>query len=68
MKLLPSAGIVMLMALATATAAGCYRSPDTTWYTPHVYKGSEDPLLGKLQERGLQQQLEERFRAVQTDR
>jgi hypothetical protein len=47
---------------------GCYRSPWITWYAPHVYKGSDDPLRAKLRQADLQENLEIRFRKVQTDR
>lgn len=60
--------ILVLSGWILATSWGCYRSPDITWHKPHVYKGSQDPLLAKIQTRGLQQQLEQRFQAVQTDR
>jgi hypothetical protein len=59
---------MVLAGLMLAASGGCYRSPDITWHKPHIYKGSQDPLLTKIQERGLQQQLEHRFQAVQTDR
>jgi len=55
-------------AVLLAVLSGCYRSPDTTWHTPHVYKGAADPLRSRLLARDLQQQLQERFRMVQTDR
>lgn len=47
---------------------GCYESPDVTLYEPGVYKGTADPLLDKEKTAQRQQQLVERFNAVQTDR
>lgn len=51
-----------------AALGGCYESPDVTVYEPGVYKGSDDPLLDKLAAEQRQEQLIERFNAVQTDR
>lgn len=56
-------GVPLLAALT-----GCYESPDVTVYEPGVYKGSDDPLLDKITAEQRQEQLVERFRAVQTDR
>jgi len=61
--------VCIVIALVMMTVVGgCYRSPDTTWHTPHVYKGAADPLPGKLQGQELQKQLQERFQMVQRDR
>ncbi len=60
--------ITILAFLLLVFAGGCYESPLITWYEPHVYKGSDDPLLDKLEAGELQEQLRERFRSVQTDR
>jgi hypothetical protein len=68
MKRIPRAGVLVLSGLILAASGGCYRSPDITWHAAHIYKGSQDPLLAKIQDRGLQQKLEQRFLAVQTDR
>ena len=54
--------------LAALSMVGCYDSVDITWYEPGVYKGPQDPLTAKLKNPDLQKQLEERLRAVQTDR
>lgn len=51
-----------------AVLGGCYESPDVTVYEPGVYKGKPDPLLDKLQAEKRQEQLIDRFHAVQTDR
>lgn len=56
-------GLVLLLALG-----GCYESPDATNYDPGVYKGKTDPLLAKQKREEQQKALEQRFRAVQTDR
>ena len=58
-----------LLGLAVvALLGGCYESPDVTVYEPGVYKGKPDPLLDKLHAEKRQEQLIERFHAVQTDR
>lgn len=64
-RLIPAA--VVLIA-ASAVLAGCYDDVDTTIYEAHQYKGGEDPLLAKLEQDDLQQQLEQRFREGQRDR
>ena len=55
-------------ALATAALWGCYESTDVAFHEPGVYEGKQDPLLGKLRQPEMQQQLVERFKMVQTDR
>jgi hypothetical protein len=60
--------VLAAVAAAILSLSGCYQSADVTWYEAGVYKGVRDPLLEKLKEPQLQQQLEERFRDVQTDR
>jgi hypothetical protein len=55
-------------AIALAILWGCYGSVDIPLHEPGVYKGKQDPLLGKLRQPELQQQLVERFKMVQTDR
>jgi hypothetical protein len=55
-------------ALAALTAAGCYQSTGVTWYEAGLYKGTRDPLTGKLEDPELQRALEKRLRDVQTDR
>ena len=58
-----------LLILAAAVLDGCYENPrETTLHEPGVYKGTVDPLLGELQKPALQQQLQDRFSLVQTDR
>jgi len=68
MRFIQSIGILLLLGLVLTAVGGCYGSADIAFYEPHVYKGTTDPLLGKLQSSGLRQRLQERFRAVQTDR
>ena len=58
------AGII----LAGFVLTGCYEPTAFTWYEAGVYKGAHDPLLERLAQDDFQQTLEERFRAVQTDR
>mgnify|MGYP003340003930 CR=1 FL=1 len=53
---------------ALFTLSACYESPNVTVYKPGVYKGARDPLVAKLRSPELQQQLKERFAAVQPDR
>ncbi|MGD2099284.1 MAG: hypothetical protein PVG35_17025 [Desulfobacterales bacterium] len=55
-------------ALAAAVLWGCYESTGVAFHEPGVYKGKQDPLLGKLRQTEVQQQLVERFKMVQTDR
>jgi hypothetical protein len=55
-------------AIALAILWGCYAPVDIPLHEPGVYKGKQDPLLGKLRQPELQQQLVERFKMVQTDR
>lgn len=62
------ARILIIAGLIGSAAIGCYRSPNTTWYEPQVYKGSDDPLLERLKEGRLHTELEERFQSVQIDR
>lgn len=50
------------------TLSACYESPSVTVHKPGVYKGTRDPLIAKLRSPELQQQLKERFAAVQPDR
>lgn len=68
MSRIRKAAIHLCLVLLSGALAGCYRAPDTTWYTPHVYKGAEDPLRSKLQDGAVHQALEARFQSVQTDR
>ena len=60
--------LIIVGLIGSAAIGGCYRSPNTTWYEPHVYKGSDDPLLERLEEGRLHTELEARFQSVQTDR
>jgi hypothetical protein len=53
---------------ALLTLSACYESPSVTVHKPGVYKGTRDPLITKLRSPELQQQLKERFAAVQPDR
>ncbi len=63
--------LAMLLAAVCLTAlsvVSCYDSVDITWYEPGEYKGPRDPLLGKLENSNLQNELDNRIRAIQTDR
>jgi len=52
-----------------AGLTGCYENPrEVTLNEAGVYKGPVDPLLSALHSPQLQQQLQERFSLVQTDR
>lgn len=59
---------VVLLAVASALLGACYDDVDTTLYEAHQYKGGDDPLLSKLEQGELQQQLEQRFQEGQRDR
>ena len=65
---LRSIGMWIIAGLIGTALFGCYRSPNTTWYEPHVYKGSDDPLRERLKDGRLHTELEARFQRVQTDR
>jgi hypothetical protein len=54
--------------LACAMQAGCGNPTDVTVYEPGVYKGEPDPLLKKLEDPKLQQELRDRVTQIQTDR
>lgn len=57
------------MALAAALLlTACYEKPEATFFEPGVYQGRTDPLLAVQATAGQQRRLEERLRAVQTDR
>lgn len=62
-KLLP-----VLAASAVLVLSACYETADVTVHKPGVYKGPRDPLVTKLRAPEMQQQLKERFAAVQSDR
>ena len=47
---------------------GCYEPVGVTLYEAGVYKGADDPLLDKLADGDLPQDLETRVRQVQVDR
>lgn len=60
--------MVPLLAAGAVTLAGCYDEPGVTLHEPGVYKGDQDPLLGKIAAEGHHEELADRFRTVQTDR
>lgn len=47
---------------------GCYENVGITLHEPGEYKGQNDPLLSELKQAQLQEQLNERFKAGQSDR
>ena len=60
--------MIMRRVLTTASAltlaallAGCYESTDVTVYEAGEYKGSEDPLLAKLEDPEFRAELDRRF-------
>lgn len=59
---------MMALLALMSLLAGCYESTDATIYEPGVYKGKDDPLLKKLQDKKFQADLEQRFKMGQTDR
>jgi len=60
--------LALLALVLAAGLSGCYEDPGVTMFEPHQYKGKNDPLLAKLQQGGLQAELQTRFQQVQTDR
>lgn len=60
--------IPALVLLAPLALAGCYEDTTPTQYEPGVYKGADDPLLDKLEDEELRNQLDERFERAATDR
>jgi len=56
--------LVIFALVCTVLSACSDEERDFTYYEAGEYKGSEDPLLAKK----LNQQLNRRFRQVQTDR
>lgn len=61
-------GLLALVLPLSMALYGCYESPDVTVFEPGVYKGKSDPLLDKQKSAQRDQQLADRFNAVQTDR
>lgn len=59
------AGLAALLALGLLAACG--RATEVTLHEPGVYKGPADPLLAKLEQGALREQLDSRFQG-QTDR
>ena len=62
------ASVAAVALFATAGLTACYDDADVTMFEPGVYKGPQDPLLGKLEEQELQNELEQRFSRAATDR
>lgn len=58
----------VLLAPALLALAGCYEESTPAYYQPGEYKGEEDPLLGKLEQGNLHEQLERRFDRAARDR
>lgn len=62
-------GMTMALLLTGALGlSGCYDDVGVTLHEPGVYKGPSDPLLAKLKDKPLQQDLEQRFKTGQSDR
>lgn len=62
-RAIPILACVIVLALS-----GCYEDISTVRYEPGVYKGQYDPLLPKLLNGDLHEQLEERARIAGMDR
>jgi hypothetical protein len=63
------ASLFLIIVLIVSALSACYRSPaDFTYHQPGEYKGRKDALLAKQQAVEHQQELEERFKLIQTDR
>lgn len=60
--------IFLAFLIGTMMQAGCGNPADVTVYEPGEYKGKPDPLLAKLEQPELQQELRDRVRQIQTDR
>ncbi|MFP4207908.1 MAG: hypothetical protein ACLFSC_04565 [Wenzhouxiangella sp.] len=56
-RLLCYAGMLVL----AVGLAGCYESPDATFFEAGEYKGSNDPLIAKLEDPEFRAQLDRRF-------
>jgi len=60
--------IAMTCSAGIAVLAGCGQATDVTLAKPGVYKGQKDPLVEKLRNPKMQEELVARFNQVQTDR
>jgi len=60
--------MLALAALVSLALTACYEDTTPTRYEPGVYKGSEDPLLDKLESEELRSELDQRFERVAADR
>ena len=65
---MPKVCTAVLLISSPFWLVGCYDDVGTTIHEPHEYKGDKDPLLSKLKEQELQDQLSNRFKESQTDR
>ena len=59
---------VLALLGACGLLAACGNPMDVTLYEAGVYKGQKDDLLAKLEKQETQNELEQRFSKVQTDR
>lgn len=59
--------LLLATTLLALGLTGCYESVGVTMHSPGEYKGAQDPLLDKLDDEALREQLDARF-AGQTDR
>ena len=60
--------IAVACSVGLAALAGCGNATDVTLAKPGVYKGQKDPLVEKLRNPKMQEELVARFNQVQTDR
>lgn len=59
---------VLALIGACGILVACGNPMDVTLYEAGVYKGKQDDLLSKLEKQETQNELEQRFSMVQTDR
>jgi len=53
---------ILFLTLVALALVGCYESAGVTRHEPGVYKGEQDPLVGKLANNDdLREQLDQRF-------
>ncbi len=59
---------VLFLVSSSLMLSGCYEDVDVSIHEPGEYKGQKDPLLSELKQQQLQKDLDERFKAGQSDR
>ncbi len=59
---------VLFLVSGSLVLTACYEDVDVSIHEPGEYKGQKDPLLSELKQQQLQKELDERFKAGQSDR